>query len=58
MMSDNTSTVKIESKPTKPKESNKIANVRSVILGFSEEERDAFLKAMNEGEDGLDFQNA
>jgi hypothetical protein len=57
MMSDNSLTVKIESKPTKPKE-DKIANVRSVILGFSEEERDAFLKAMNEGEDGLDFQDA
>jgi hypothetical protein len=55
--SDNSPTVKIESKPTKLEE-DKIASVRNVILGFSEEEWDAFLKAMNEGEDSLDFQNA
>jgi hypothetical protein len=59
-MSDSASVTSTDSSLAKPKSqhNDKIISICSIILGFLDKKHDAFLKAMNEGEDRLDFQDA
>jgi hypothetical protein len=47
-----------DSRSTTPSERLSAQQLAAYALQFSEEEQDAFVKAMNLGEEGLDFQNA